>query len=199
MELVLKRRLFLLLLLLFASSPSYAAGVAEFLAGARAEVNRAPFYESGYYRGGYPPDGVGVCTDLVWRAFRSAGIGLKDLIDADIRADIGANTGAYPRVGGKPDPNIDFRRVPNQSAFFRRHSASLGTAFKPGDASVMAHGQPGDIVVFKGPDHIAISSDKKNRRGVPLLLHNDGPWASEADDFGKWAERGIVAHYRWNW
>ena len=30
----------------------------------------------------------------------------------------------------------------------------------------------------------------------PLLLHNDGPWASEGDDFMSWYERGIVAHYR---
>ena len=31
---------------------------------------------------------------------------------------------------------------------------------------------------------------------TPLLLHNDGPWASEGDDFMSWYERGIVAHYR---
>ena len=189
------KKLFSLLSLFFIAVPAYAAGVEELLAGARAEVNRAPLYESGYYRGGYPPANVGVCTDLVWRAFRSAGVELKDFMDADIKA----SPAAYPRVGARPDPNIDFRRVPNQSAFFRRHASVLGAAFKPGEAADMAHWQPGDIVVFKGPDHIAIISDKKNRRGVPLLLHNDGPWASEADDFGKWAERGIVAHYRWKW
>lgn len=178
-----------------ASTQAAAPGVDELLAGARAEADRRPWYQSGYYRGGYPPDNVGVCTDLVWRAFRAAGIDLKARMDADIKA----NPSAYPRVGGRPDPNIDFRRVPNQSAFFRRHALTLDTSFKPGDPKIMADWRAGDLVVFKSPDHIAIVSDKKNRKGVPLLLHNDGPWASEGDDFEKWARRGIVAHYRWKW
>lgn len=187
------RRFLLLFFLLLWALPAQSATVQDLLAGARAEVSRRPWYTSGYYRGGYPPDDVGVCTDLVWRAFRSAGIELKERIDADIKA----SPPAYPRVGSRPDRNIDFRRVPNQSAFFRRHASVLSTAFNPAEASSLAHWQPGDLVVFKGPDHIAIISDKKNRKGVPYLLHNDGPWASEGDDFAKWAARGIVAHYRW--
>lgn len=183
-----------ILLFLFISVPAWA-GVAELLAGGRAEVLRGPLYKSDYYRGGYPPPEFGVCTDLIWRAFRDAGIELKSLIDADIKA----NPGAYPRVGGKADPNIDFRRVPNQSVFFSRHAQVLGTAFKPGDPKSMASWQAGDIVVFKGPDHIAIISDKKSWKGVPFLIHNDGPWASEGNDFESWAARGIVAHYRWKW
>lgn len=190
------RRLSLAFFLFFlCASAASAAGVSDLLAGARAEVNRRPWYQSGYYRGGYPPENVGVCTDLIWRAFRAAGIELKDRIDADIKA----SPAAYPRLAGKPDRNIDFRRVPNQSAFFRRHASVLGTTFNPAAPASLTHWLPGDIVVFKGPDHIAIISDKKTRKGVPYLLHNDGPWASEADDFEKWAERGIVAHYRWKW
>lgn len=189
------RRLLPLLFPLLFAVPAGAATVEDLLAGARAEVNRRPWYASDYYRGGFPPENVGVCTDLIWRAFRDAGIDLKTLIDADI----GANPAFYPRVGGKPDPNIDFRRVPNQSAFFRRQAEALPTSFKPSDPASLLHWRPGDLVVFKGPDHIAIISDKKNRQGVPYLLHNDGPWASEGDDFEKWAGRGIVAHYRWKW
>lgn len=132
---------------------------------------------------------------MVWRAFRHAGVELKDLIDADIKS----NPRAYPRVAGKPDRNIDFRRVPNQSSYFKRHAKSLPTLMDTGRPESLSTWQPGDIVVFANPDHIGIISDRKNRKGIPFLIHNDGPWPSEADDFMKWYERGIVAHYRWSW
>ena len=159
--------------------------------GAREEAARRPWYRSAYYSGGYPPADEGVCTDLVWRAFSHAGYDLKKAMDRDIRA----NRAAYPRVA-KPDPNIDFRRVPNQTAFFRRHAKTLDKRIAPNDAQNLASWQPGDIVVFTNPDHIAILSDKRNESGIPLLLHNQGPFATEGDDFMAWYERGIVAHFR---
>lgn len=190
-----KTVLTLLFIFTFATTAHAAqGGVEALLAGARAEVARAPLYQSGYYRGGYPPENIGVCTDLLWRAFQDAGVELKNLIDADIKA----NPLAYPRVGGKPDRNIDFRRVPNHSAFFKRHSASLTTLMDVSKPESLASWQPGDIAVFRNPD-IGIISDKKNRQGVPYLIHNDGPWPREDDDFMGWYRRGIVGHYRWNW
>ena len=168
-----------------------AADTDDLIAGGRAEAARSPVYHSGYYQGGYPPDYEGVCTDVIWRAFRDAGYDLKSMVDKDIRA----NPRAYPRVG-KADSNIDFRRVPNLNAFFARQAQKLGTRIIPGDAGNLALWQGGDIVVFKNPDHIAILSDRRNDEGIPLLLHNDGPFASEEDDFMNWYERGIVAHYR---
>lgn len=164
----------------------------DFINGGRAEAERVPIYRSNYYQGGYPPDSEGVCTDVIWRAFRDAGYELKSMVDKDIRG----NPGAYSRVGGRPDPNIDFRRVPNLNVFFARHAQKLTIKIIPGDVENLALWQGGDIVVFKNPDHIAILSDRRNSRGIPLLLHNDGPFASEGDDFMSWYERGIVAHYR---
>lgn len=163
----------------------------DIIAGARAESVRSPVYRSAYYQGGYPPVYEGVCTDVIWRAFRDAGYDLKSMVDKDIRAA----RGAYPRVG-KPDPNIDFRRVPNLNAFFSRHAQKLDTKIIPNNVDNLATWQGGDIVVFKNPDHIAILSEIRNDEGIPLLLHNDGPFASEEDDFMNWYERGIVAHYR---
>lgn len=160
----------------------------QLIRGARAEVGRRPLYRSAYYSGGYPPRYEGVCTDLVWRAFKDAGYDLKKTMDADIRK----NRNAYPRVT-KPDPNIDFRRVPNQAAFFRRHATTLTTKI---DRPNLASWQPGDIVVFTNPDHIAILSDKRNADGFPLLLHNQGPFATEDDAFMVWYRLGIVAHFR---
>lgn len=163
----------------------------DLILGARAEAMRRPVYRSAYYKGGYPPETEGVCTDVIWRAFKYAGYDLKSMMDADIRLA----PSAYPRAA-KRDPNIDFRRVPNQKAFFARHGASLPTLLIPGDRKNLAGWQPGDIVTFTNPDHIAILSDMRNADGVPFLLHNDGPVASEADDFMLWYGQGITGHYR---
>ena len=163
----------------------------DFILGAREETQRRPFYRSAYYRGGYPPDHEGVCTDVIWRAFRHAGYDLKSMVDADIRA----NRSAYPRAA-KPDPNIDFRRVPNLKTFFARHGLILPTRIIPGDRDNLSGWQPGDIVTFTNPDHIAILSDRRNADGIPLLLHNDVPVASESDAFMLWYDRGITGHYR---
>ena len=189
----------LLLLLLFfhtyaeaAEKSPIAVNAEKLIQGAREEVDRRPLYRSAYYSGGVPPADEGVCTDLIWRAFQFAGVDLKKLLDTDIRR----NKTSYPRVKGKADPNIDFRRVPNQTVFFRRHAKTLGTKMTPGDKAVTDTWLPGDIVVFANPDHIAILSDKRNASGVPYLLHNQGPFATEGDDFMAWYACGIVAHFR---
>lgn len=136
----------------------------DILEGAKLEAERKPRYNSDYYVGGYPPDEEGVCTDVIWRALKNAGYILKDMIDEDIKN----NVDKYPRVNGKPDPNIDFRRVPNLKVYFERNHISLTT-----DLNKIEEWQPGDIVVF-GKSHIGIISDKRNKKGVPFLLHNGG-------------------------
>ena len=164
----------------------------DIIEGARLEAGRKPVYKSAYYVGGYPPETEGVCTDVIWRAFQHAGYDLKALIDADIKA----HTSAYPRTQGKPDRHIDFRRVPNQRVFFQRHALVLTQELIPGDRDNLIQWQPGDIVTFKDPDHVAILSTKRNAEGLPYLIHNDGPWASEDDDFPFWAGQGITGHFR---
>lgn len=93
----------------------------DILQGAKIEAENKPTYKSEYYAGGYPPDDEGVCTDVIWRALKNAGYSLKDMIDEDIKN----NVSLYPRVEGKPDPNIDFRRVPNLIVYFERNHTSL--------------------------------------------------------------------------
>ncbi|GAV24290.1 DUF1287 domain-containing protein [Carboxydothermus islandicus] len=163
----------------------------DIVQGARKDVANKPRYRSAYYAGGYPPDNEGVCTDVIWRAFKNAGYNLKAMVDEDIKN----NLEAYPRVGGKPDPNIDFRRVPNLDVFFRRHAQILTTKLIPGDPENLKEWQGGDIVVFKNPQHIAIISDKRRRDGVPYIIHNAGPYTREADELLLWLP-GIVGHYR---
>lgn len=159
----------------------------DILLGARAEAERKPTYKSEYYAGGYPPDTEGVCTDVIWRALRDAGYTLKDMVDEDIAK----NVSEYPRVQGKPEPNIDFRRVPNLKVYFQRNHITLTN-----DLSLIAEWQPGDIVVF-GSSHIGIISDKRNKKGIPYLIHNGGQPNREEDILELYNKyEPITRHYR---
>lgn len=159
----------------------------DILLGARAEAERKPTYKSEYYAGGYPPDTEGVCTDVIWRALRDAGYTLKDMVDEDIAQ----NVSEYPRVQGKPEPNIDFRRVPNLKVYFERNHITLTN-----DLSLIAEWQPGDIVVF-GTSHIGIISDKRNKKGIPYLIHNGGQPNREEDILELYNKyEPITGHYR---
>jgi|LSQX01.1.fsa_nt_gb uncharacterized protein YijF (DUF1287 family) len=167
----------------------------DILQGARLDIKNKPRYKDAYYKGGYPPDDEGVCTDVIWRAFKDAGYLLKDMVDEDIRN----NVELYPRVEGKPDPNIDFRRIKNLRVFFDRHATVLTTEIKPGDEENLKEWQPGDIVVFDDPmEHIAIVSDQRNEDGIPLMIHNAGPYTQENDMLMYWKENysPIIGHYR---
>jgi len=159
----------------------------DILQGAKIEAKNKPTYKSAYYNGGYPPDNEGVCTDVIWRALKNAGYLLKDMVDKDIKE----NTDKYPRVAGKPDPNIDFRRVPNLKVYFERNHIVLTT-----DLSKIEQWQPGDIVVF-GSKHIGIISDKRNEKGIPYLIHNGGQPIREEDFLETYDKyEPISGHYR---
>jgi len=164
----------------------------DLVAGARQEVARHTLYDARYYKGGYPPEGWGSCTDLVWRAFRQAGYNLKDMVDRDIAED----PSVYGVAGEHPDPNIDFRRATVLDVFFRRHALSLTTQVLPGNVSNLVEWQPGDIVIFGNGGHIGIISDRRRPDGVPLLIHNTGPWATEGDFLLRYPSP-ITGHYRW--
>lgn len=141
----------------------------DFVAGARLDAQNRPKYDGSYFSGGYPPEEIGVCTDVVWRAFRRAGYNLKEMVDADIAA----RPEAYPHITDA-DPNIDFRRVTNLRIFFEEYGISLSV-----DKGEIADWQPGDIVVFGNDKHIGIVSDKRNKEGQPYILHNGGQYQRE--------------------
>ena len=135
----------------------------DILKGALAYVSTHPKYKSRYYETGYPDDGYGVCTDVVAFALKSAGYDLQVLVDADIRA--------HPqdyRVA-EPDANIDFRRVRNLKVFFSHTAVALTT-----DISETEEWQGGDLVIFES--HIGIVSDRRNKKGVPYIIHHNDPW-----------------------
>ena len=158
---------------------------ADFVLGARRDAENKPEYDDRYFEEGYPPDDIGVCADVIWRAFKAAGYSLRDMIDRDIE---NAFT-AYSNID-KPDSNIDFRRVVNLKVFFARHALSLTE-----DIDAIAEWQPGDIVIFGNNTHIGIVSDRRNADGRPYIIHNGGQENREEDYLGK---EKVTGHYRFD-
>jgi uncharacterized protein YijF (DUF1287 family) len=140
-------------------------------------------YDPGYvqlrYPGGDLPADRGVCSDVIVRAFRKAGVDLQREVHEDMRAHFRA----YPRMWGLsvPDKNIDHRRVPNLMTFFERRGKKVSGAFQPGD--VVAWRLPGGLY------HIGIVSDDP-----PDVVHNIGAGAQKEDVLHAYA---IIGHYRW--
>ncbi len=156
----------------------------DIMLGARNYIQTKPKYKSKYYsNGGYPDDGYGVCTDVIWNAFQAAGYSLKDLLDEDIKN----NPDAYPTIE-TPDPNIDFRRVRNLKIFLERHAQILET-----DLSNPENWQPGDIITTSS--HIMICSDKRNAKGFPFIIHHDNLSPREANEI---ENHNITGHFRFN-
>ena len=152
-------------------------------------------YDGSYFAIAYPngdvPEHVGVCTDVVIRAYRALGADLQVLVHEDMVS----NFHAYPskRIWGlnKTDKNIDHRRVPNLQVFFARHGKKLAVTQKATDYSA------GDIVTWMLPGHlphIGIVSDKVSRTsGNPLIVHNIGAGPSLDDMLFSYK---ITGHYR---
>ncbi len=164
----------------------------DIVRGAREEVTRETVYDASYYQG-YPPEGRGACTDVIWRAWAAAGYNLKEMVDDDIRQ----SPAAYGETGSHPDPNIDFRRVGNLQVFLARHAQELTTSINPNDVDNLTDWQPGDIVIFGGRlEHIGVISDRRGRDGVPLMIHNSGPTAREDQYYLTNWPTPITHHFR---
>lgn len=167
----------------------------DIVLAARKEAENKTVYKDAYYQGGYPPDSEGVCTDVIWRGLKGIDVDLKALVDKDIKSNISA----YTRVNGKPDTNIDFRRVKNLDVFFKRNADSITTELKPFNTDNLKQWQPGDIVIIMKPfEHIAVISNVRDRNGVPKVIHNTSPHAIENSSLAYW-EPYIYAHYRWRY
>ena len=154
----------------------------DILLSAREYVKTKPKYKSKYYKNGYPDDGYGVCTDVIAFAFKGAGYDLLKLVNEDVIR----NRDLYEIE--LIDKNIDFRRVQNLKVFFDNNAISLTT-----DINEIKEWQGGDIVVFT--KHIAIVSDKRNKRGIPYIIHNAGQIKYEEDSITRYQ---IIGHYRYN-
>lgn len=151
-------------------------------------------YDPKYIRLDYPngdvPANIGVCTDVVIRAYQKFGIDLQKEVHEDMRA----NFGLYPKNWGltKTDKNIDHRRVPNLMTFFGRHGTTLPISQKSSDYL------PGDIVCWElsgALTHIGIVVKGKSRDGLRhLIVHNIGAGQVVEDCLFRFK---IIGHYRY--
>ena len=181
------------------------------VAGAKLQLARKVQHKETYEKIAYPLGDVnpkiGVCTDLVIRSFRKAGIDLQQLVHED-RA---AHPELYPThlwKYKKPDKNIDHRRCQNLVVFFPRFAMTI-------DKNDMGKWQPGDVVFFarqgrKYPWHVGIVSQSKGgaRSSLtksslakssltksPLMIHSYPPRVKQdaVSNYGL-----IHSVFRWN-
>jgi uncharacterized protein YijF (DUF1287 family) len=138
------------------------------------------------YPGGDVPFNIGVCTDVIIRAYRTVNIDLQKLVHEDMllhKVDYDKRR-FYNK---KLDSNIDHRRTFNLRTFFTRKGAK-----QPIDSDYL----PGDIVFWDiAAGHVGIVVDIK----VPgtnryYVVHNIccGP---KMEDF--LYRFKIIDHYRW--
>ncbi len=146
-------------------------------------------YEDTYFAGGYPPDDIGVCTDVVWKGFLGIDVSVKDLVDVDTFEA----RDRYDDVISIRDPNIDFRLVPQLERFFERHSEVLTTDLQL-DSFLLW--QAGDIVTFES-SHVAVVSSFRNLWGRPYIIQHGKDPAAEEDRIYGAGGMEISGHFRW--
>jgi uncharacterized protein len=178
----------------FAANAQSASRAQQLIASARRQVGVTVAYDPAYSRltfpGGDVPRARGVCTDVLIRAYRDAfGVDLQALVNADMRRAFGA----YPKRWGlgRPDANIDHRRVPNLQTFLSRRGVARPVS---GNAVDWA---PGDIftsMIGGRLPHTGIVSDRRGAGGRPLVIHNIGRGAQEEDALFAYP---LTGHYRW--
>jgi len=153
-------------------------------------VRYDPKYMQIPYPNGDVPSNIGVCTDLVVRAYRKFGIDLQK----EVHVDMVSNFSLYPNYWGlsKPDSNIDHRRVPNLMVFFERFGTVKKNTENPNDY------KPGDIVCWRlnsWSTHIGIVSNSKSADGLRyMMIHNIGDGQVLEDCLFSWT---IIGHYQY--
>ena len=165
-----------LLYSLITSTSANAYSVQQLVSAADERTYHPVVYDGAYKKIGFPwgdvSDNIGVCSDVIIRAYRKLGVDLQHLVNHDMSL----NFYAYPSYSQwrltKPDPNIDHRRVLNLQVFFSRAGQNLAITHRAQDY------KPGDLVTWNirpGMPHIGIVSDKLSSDGItPLIIHNIG-------------------------
>lgn len=189
------RTVSLTLLFFLLSSPALGASADGLVAAARKQIGVTILYDGRYQRLAYPggdvPHHLGVCTDVVIRAYRQLGIDLQQKVHQDMRK--AWQSYPHPPAWGlkSPDTNIDHRRVLNLATFFKRQGTALGPT------QVKHDYRPGDVVAWLLPGalaHIGIVSDRRSSAGTPLIIHNIGAGTEESDILFAFK---ITGHFRY--
>ena len=155
----------------------------DILNNVRDYIKTNPKYKSKYYATGYPNDEYGVCTDVVTFGLKGAGYDLMNLVNEHIKT----NRNLYDI--DVIDKNIDFRRVQNLKVYLDNNAIVLTN-----DINKIKEWQGGDIVVFK--NHIGIVSDKRNKKGIPFIIHHANPYQRYYEEDILEYRNDIIGHYR---
>ena len=178
------------------AQPSHASGsfTKRLIGAAVAQTTSRVTYDGSYRRIGYPggdvPAHIGVCTDLIVRAYRAVGVDLQ----VRVHEDMSAAFAAYPRAWGlaHPDSNIDHRRVPNLQTYFRRRGAARPISTDASDYAA------GDLVTWMLPGnvpHIGLVTDQRSADGQrPMMAHNIGRGPEIEDMLFAFP---VTGHYRY--
>lgn len=169
----------------------------NFIEAARRAALAATTYDRSYARidpveGDIASD-RGVCSDVIVRGLRTAGIDLQDLVYRDVQKRLQKYRLLQKDKSG-PDRNIDHRRVTNLMVYFEGDIDQFAT-LKPPDRDWMA----GDIVVWNLKNdkgflpHIGVVSDRKGSNGEYLVIHHLPPQGREDDKLHGWT---IIGHFR---
>ena len=166
----------------------------QFIDGAVEQSKVTTGYDPSYVKLDYPNGDVandtGVCSDVVVRAFRKAGIDLQK----ELHEDMKLAWGEYPRKWGArgTDTNIDHRRVLNLTTYFDRRNKSVPISSNRTDYL------PGDVVAWElsdGVEHIGILTNLWSEPDKHcLVVHNIGAGARVEDVLFAWK---ILGHYRY--
>ncbi len=172
-----------------ASDISLTPFQASIQASLEAQIASKIHYIDAYYDDGEPPKDIGVCTDVVVRSFRAAGI--------DLQSDLFTDEKKYPHAykSDHPDRNIDHRRCTKLIVYFRRHSKTMSSSglnrdWMPGDIVFYDTGNRGKI------DHVAVLSANRGPSGNYQIVQAwPGMIVHKADTL---FSHKIVGHFRWN-
>lgn len=194
-----------ILLILFCLSPwltmatqQEPVGFSQALSTAAIErVSHRVTYDGSYKVISYPNGDVsadiGVCTDVVIRAYRKLHIDLQQ----DVHEEMLLDFPHFPNHWGlsKPDTNIDHRRVPNLQALFSKRGIVLPVTSDPNDYRV------GDVVswIVNGKlPHIGIVVNRRSQDGKRyLIVHNIGAGPQIEDILFDYPITGHYRYYGW--
>ena len=159
---------------------------------AKWQVTQDVIYDGSYRKIDYPngdvPANIGVCTDVIIRAYRAVGVDMQVLIHEDVKSDLSYYYPVQSKKGNaKADANIDHRRVHIIRKFLNKNYPD--SKIKNSEAYL-----PGDIIVWDNW-HIGLLIDEK----VPgtdryYVVHNMGSGPQKEDVF---YDDGYLDHYRW--
>jgi len=142
------------------------------------------------YPMGDVPSNIGVCTDVIIRAYRAINVDLQVLVHESVKKN---HKYYYPNptegYGLHPDSNIDHRRVRILKKFLRLHYPKSELTYK--DSYL-----PGDIIFWPDDWHIGILINKKvEGTDRYYCVHNIGEGPVIEDIY---YDEYVLKHFRFN-